>query len=614
MIQQFTELGEFFIARDGVAGDELARYAQDPASKARGKTVIVLVFSTDGFQHVQVEEYNASHRLWYLYRAGPANGFDATSTTRMAAWDRDKPGDFEEKNRKRLVRLFKSAREARSSGGPLVDWEQQALVVFENADPEGIFRELALKEPDSKGQATLTLAWQTLDGELKRVGDFRAYQENLIRRGRAASSSKKTTGIVKGTGTCSICGRVDQEVSGLLQIQDFKFYTTDKRGSVSGGFDPTAAWRNFPACRQCSERADYSSERIKKELQFKYYGEIKYLVLPCPIATRSTAAFDFLGRLTSGRMSAQTVRVLTEAEDELLYVISEEKDLLQVDLLFYIPDKSYFRPALYVSGLLPSRFRLLFRAKAVVDGHPWLRPPFARGEFTFKALRDVFPSKRGRGRFDDDFLGATVAALELRAFPASRLLSVGMRWVREEFSPSSDSSAALAALFRALLFFEVVTGRPSGERMSEVQIDYGDSEQADRVRRTFSECSGRLRESAASQAAFLIGACCRRIEHIQTRIRKATPFVSKYKGLRLTRDDMQRLFVEAQAKAIDYGPDEEVKVIGLLTCAGAALAAEGERWDLSPDEVSFFFALGRALSGRLAKDQEEPPAQGGADQ
>jgi len=47
---------------------------------------------------------------------------------------------------------------------------------------------------------------------------------------------------------------------------------------------------------------------------------------------------------------------LTEAEDELFEVVAEENNRLQLDLLFYQPDPQSFRPVLYVSGLLPSRF------------------------------------------------------------------------------------------------------------------------------------------------------------------------------------------------------------------------------------------------------------------
>lgn len=601
MIQQFTELGRFFLDRDKVT-DDLALYAQNPALKARGNTVLVLVFSEDGFENVRIEEYDDANRLRYLYRPGPPNGWDATSTTRMPSWDPEKQGDSEKAIAKRLKRLAKSAEEALTGGDKVPGWETRALNAFMAAKPRQVAEALLYKHTDSKGQATLTVAWRTPDKQLRYVGDFQAYRQNLIRQGGAASSKKKTTGEIKGTGVCSICGH-EGEVSGLLQIPNFKFYTLDKPGSVTGGFDPAMAWRNFPACKACSDRADYSGERVKKELSFDYYG-FKYLVLPSPIFTRSTGAFDFLNRLVNARLNSRSVRRLTDAEEELFYAISEEQDLLQVDLLFYEPDPNYFRPALYISGLLPSRFRALFKTKKQVDEHPWLTPPFAKGEFTFKALRDVFPSTPNRGTFDDDFLRATRAALELRPFPAARLLSVGMRWVRQDFIGGGARWASLLALFRTLLFFDVLKQRDSTGRISEVQINYGDSEQADRVRRVFSECSGKLKESPDAQAAFLVGACCRRIEFIQRDVRGATPFVGKYKGLRLAQEDVQQLFVGAKAKAQDYGPEQEAKVRGLLTCAAAALVEAPERWELSPDEVSYFFALGHALTERFAKGQE----------
>jgi CRISPR-associated protein Csh1 len=612
MIQQFRELGEHFVHRDAVSND-LARYAQNPALKARGNTVVVLVFSERGFEDVRIEEYDDSHRLRYLYRPGPANGWDATSTTRMPNWDRQAEGDACEAIAKRVKRITRSAGEALDRFQGVPAWENQALNAIKAADPQHVAQSVLLKYSEPKGQATLTVAWQTPGEQLRYVGDFEAYRQNLVRHGWEAASKKKTTGEVKGVGVCSICGQQDVEVLGMLQIPNFKFYTPDKRGSVSGGFDPTMAWRNFPACRQCSESADYSGERVKKELSFDYYG-FKYLVLPSPVAGKLTGSFDFLGRLVSARLAPAVVRRLTDAEEELFFAISEEQDLLQVDLLFYAPDPNYFRPALYVSGLLPSRFRVLFDAKDKVDAHPWLKPPFAKGEFTFKAVRDVFPSSRNRGTFDDDFLRATRAALELGSIPDARVLSVGMRWVRQDFVERGNFWGSLSALFRTLFFFEVLTQTDARRGNDKVQINYGASEQANRVRRLFSDSTGKLGERPEAQAAFLVGACCRRIEFIQLEVRKATPFVGKYKGLRLVQGDVQRLFVEAKAKAQDYGPEQEDKVRELLTCAAAALAATPDRWELSPDEVSYFFALGHALAGRLAKEHDQDDAQGGSAQ
>jgi hypothetical protein len=68
----------------------------------------------------------------------------------------------------------------------------------------------------------------------------------------------------------------------------------------------------------------------------------------------------------------------------------------------------------------------------------------------------------------------------------------------------------------------------------------------------------------------------------------------------LNQADVQRLFVAAKEKAKAYG---EEKVAGLLECAAVALAASPEPWALSPDEVSYYFALGHALRPRFAGEK-----------
>jgi len=315
-----------------------------------------------------------------------------------------------------------------------------------------------------------------------------------------------------------------------------------------------------------------------------------------------TQAFEFLKRLVNARVEARAQKHLTDAEDELFYVISEEKNLLQLDLLFYKPDPKFFRPVLHVSGLLPSRFRQLFDAKDKVDQHPWLMPPsdaaFVGRSFSFTALRNVC------AEYDEDFLTATRVALELRCFPLARLLVLGMNRVREDFVEGKRWMVSLADLYLSILFFEKLTISNAERTDVNMMTDYGNSDQANRVRGVFDQAIGRLHEDAAAQAAFLTGACCRRIEHIQQNLRGSTPFVGKYKGLHLSQQDIQRLFIEAKAKAQQYGKGEERKVASLLSCAANALVSAPEQWGLSPDEVSYYFALGHALSNRLAKGEE----------
>ena len=279
----------------------------------------------------------------------------------------------------RLARLGNSIRDVLAQGVSLTKEEARQLEALSAALPEKnkkddelnatvrerIVPALLSAHTDSKQRAFLSVAWQNEpSGPLKYVGEFQAFRDQLLRLGGEAAARSQ------GIGQCCICGQSNVPVLGNLQVPNFKFYTLDKPGSISGGFEENKAWRNFPVCRECCAQVDFSGEWVKKELAFRFYG-FNYLLLPTPVQPNPTQALHSLRRLIDAKVDNTLRHKLTDAEDELFAVIAEEEsNRLQVDLLFYQPDPQSFRPALYISGLLPTRFRELFKAKDAVDAHP----------------------------------------------------------------------------------------------------------------------------------------------------------------------------------------------------------------------------------------------------
>src|SRR4051794_5623 len=105
MIQQFAELGRFYLQKEGVgAEDQLKQYTTDPAAKFKTNIIILLLFTEHGFHHAEVEEYDESRRLSYLYRPGAPNGWDATPTVGLPGQKKEIPGALEEEIRKKLTR------------------------------------------------------------------------------------------------------------------------------------------------------------------------------------------------------------------------------------------------------------------------------------------------------------------------------------------------------------------------------------------------------------------------------------------------------------------------------------------------------------------------------
>lgn len=633
MIHQFAELGRYYQDREGVGTDKsgrLAQFTQDPSQKFRTTKMVLLVFSSSGFVRAEVDEFDESKRLRYLYRAGPPNGFDAAATTSLQAVKKDASGKFDSNFaaalRKKLARLGRSTEDTKANAKSAPEWEKQALdnslrFLQYASNPSNdrlpgatwnrmLSAVKACHAPDSKQAAILSIGWADDSDSIRRVGDFEAFRASLVRHGEKAASGSKAKGKaaeIAGMGQCCVCGQKDVEVLGKLKVFQPPLFTLDKPGSVSGGFAMSDAWKNFPVCRECCEKVDFAQERVKKHLTFDYYSKFKYLFLPLPVRPEPTFAYELMDRLISARVNKAAAKRLTQAEDELFYIVAEEENnRLQVDLLFYQPDMQSFRPAMYISGLLPSRFRELFAAKDRVDSHPWLNEPspagFTKEKFTFGSFSKVFPQAHGGSKFDDDFMSATRAALELRPFRVERMLQCGMRWVRQDYRDGKGNlwHFRLADLFRSILFFDhLLDSQTRSDNL--MTVDFGDSPQAGRVRTVLEQANGKLKSDSVAQAAFLVGACCSRIEAIQHRTRGASPFEGKLKGFRLNQADVQGLFVAAKDKAKAYA---EEKFSGLLECAAAALAATPEQWRLSPEEVSYFFAIGHALRPRLAGEKE----------
>ncbi|MGH7988467.1 MAG: TM1802 family CRISPR-associated protein, partial [Candidatus Binataceae bacterium] len=238
MMQQFVALGRYFLQADGARNDA-ASYAQDPSVKFRSKHIYLLVFDENGFNRIQVEEYSRDKKGWYLYHAGPSNGCDATPTTGLPTW---KPGDedgFRQSVTTRLGRLRRSIDRAIDFSSTAEQSEVNELrSIFEHflaAEP-ALLEDIKNTHPNPKESATLSIAWEHGD-VLKRVGDYTLLCRAVEYAERHATSGKKSQGGSSGIGKCSICAAPAVPVDGFLQIPHFRFYTLDKQGSVSGGFD-----------------------------------------------------------------------------------------------------------------------------------------------------------------------------------------------------------------------------------------------------------------------------------------------------------------------------------------------------------------------------------------
>jgi CRISPR-associated protein Csh1 len=104
------------------------------------------------------------------------------------------------------------------------------------------------------------------------------------------------------------------------------------------------------------------------------------------------------------------------------------------------------------------------------------------------------------------------------------------------------------------------------------------------------------------KAAFIVGVLSQLLMNIQYRNRGATPFRAKLQGLKLDEKKVKALLPDIQNKLEEYDSNYYQD---LETLASEYFIQAQDDWDLSRDEVSFYFSLGMNLSKYFRTEKEE---------
>ena len=107
-------------------------------------------------------------------------------------------------------------------------------------------------------------------------------------------------------------------------------------------------------------------------------------------------------------------------------------------------------------------------------------------------------------------------------------------------------------------------------------------------------------ESNAKKAIFLEGVLSQYLLNIQYQERKATPFRIKLKGLKLDEKQIRKLLPEIQNKLEEYGKNYYRDLESIIS---NYFVSSGNAWNITHDEISFYFVLGMNLSDLFKKEK-----------
>lgn len=607
------EIGEYALEKENKdLNDSVSILVQNPASDENYKHVfcIKLVSTHENFEFKGIEhqEYSKDKIAKYLYRRGSSNGPDITPTSRVT--------EIEKTFSNKIIGWFSNPLE---EAKPILDDKEinflELLGKCIKENNEKILSELKPKT-DSVGsneKSILTLIIEEND-LIRYIGDFEVFRKILNNNGASKFYDKYDVISKSDDKVCSICKK-NKEVYGF--VTPYRFYTMDKKGFVSGGFDQSNAWKNNPICLECALKITAGKEYIEQYMSFKLY-QFKYLLIPKLIVNNhKEEIFETFEQFKNKKFNFDKnyQYFLEENEEDILDILSKQKNFLNLNFLFYEESKSAYRILLYIEDILPSRLNELFNAKKAVDKKQIFSKNRVNDDikpirFTLGNVGHFFLNSRGNCNLDKYFLEVVNAIFTFKAVDYDFLLKHMMGRIREDFVEDKSTTLSLLLGFQMFNFLNelnllanYVGGKYLGAKNLAALLDNIELTETDgyeeRTKKIFGEFENFF-NTDAKRAIFLEGVLTQYLLNVQRYHRDSTPFRAKLRGLNLDERYVKKLLPEIKNKLEEYDSNYYKELEYLIA---KYMVQSGTNWRMPNDEISFYFVLGMNLSNYLKSSQ-----------
>ncbi len=572
MLTAIKELGELIIEREN--RDLLETLVDDPNSTGSYTTVITIVFTKNDeeveFSYVAQEQYDKSKKMKYLYKSGAATSSDFSPTAKLSG----KPeGTFDRK----ILGWFKILD---NKDIELSESEKKFLNSIYNQLKENsdYIKEQVLKirnEIPKKEGILLTLKIIDGDKELY-VGDFTVFRRLLI-----FQENEKNNKFTVENKVCSICGERKETIIG--KIDTYAFYTLDKPGFITGGFDEKKAWRNFPVCQDCKLSLEEGKKFLESNLTFRFCG-IKYNLVPKFVIGTKDVSEEVIDIFTNTSelvsLKKKTMERITNDEEDILDALKEINDVITLNFLFINKIQAAERIVLLIEDVFPSRIRRIFDAKHSVDDM------VKNNNFTFGTIRNFFSKSDSNKRdydLDKYFLDIVDRVFKDRPIDKAFILRFAMKRIRDEFVNDRYFYFSVKEALSMMAFLEDLN-------LITMEVELMEQRKFDDLFEKY----GEMFQTPLKRGLFLLGSLTELLLRKQYKERGAKPFLKNLKGLKMTEKDFKGLLPKVQNKLEEYNSFDKGKRQLASEIANYLLLA-GDNWPMTIDELNFYFAAGMNL-------------------
>ncbi len=613
MIEALYQIGKI------LPGDGLLAQWVDEIDCKRYLHVLKIMFNYDKIENIhyagiELEKNSPERKMKYLYKQSKGNIVNPTPTTLVTELKKTLC------NKKRFFQSFIKIHKNQFSETSIKFHHSLQKCVEENEDL--IFQEiLEVCKTDGLIQAkgddwvfreggVISLGF-CRNGEREYVGDISHFTDYLLDAESIYRSYYKCYNVESRSSDkfCYVCRKQVPEVWGF--VNTFNFYTVDKPGMVTGGFDQKRAWRNYPVCPQCSATLLKARKYIDAHLSRRFCG-FNYYIVPQLIAPDdellTSVLNDIIESIPSFSTSGKEAMLIQQSEEEVLEVLARESNAVNFHFVFYETHQSEFKILLYLQDIAPSRLARLLNVKSLVDKTHYAGNVFGQFEekfnsadsppqfkFSFGLLRNFFPNSRFEGDFNALFLELVNNIFIGKKIDATVFFQRFMQRIRQAFLNGSGIGYQICTVqaYKILLYVYEID--------QLIFIQGGKMESAVPFDEFFA--SQKLLDDSAQRAVFLLGVLAQKLLRIQYQQSRSAPFRARLNGLKIDARVVRRLLPELINKLEEYKKNYYHELESAIS--RYLLHARLERFSVT--ELSFYFTLGMSLSGefKFAKETHD---------
>lgn len=603
MIEAIKEIGEYYLTEKGWQLDNPVEiFIENPSSSPNYKHVLLIIlnktehgFDFGGIRH---EESTKEKIEKYLYKGRKGNVTDLTPTSKITELDKT--------FNKKILRWFQNTLNDGTLGLGTADLEFiKELSSCLEGHKDIVISELTDKIKNFGNKENGIISLLINDGNEKYLGDIPIFRHLLVTNSISDFYNKYNTKSKAEDAMCSVCSTNATEVYGF--VGTYKFYTVDKPGFVSGGFDQQLAWKNYPVCKMCAIKLEAGKKYIEKYLNYKFYNTLNYYVIPKFFQSKvDTEILELLEEFKEHsddgniKLKDKYDHLLSDTEEDIFDILRRQKNSLVNNLMFYEESNAAFKILLYIEDILPSRLRTLFDEKLIVNNKSIFKEFSKDGKalpFTFGNIWHFFPQNQEHdmSKYFLEIINKIFVGMKI---DYSFLMSAIITKIRKDFSNNLNTKLSTHIGLQLLDYLNnlnILDNFNGGIEMSEINNAemFGGSgtELDEKMSKLFAEFPGFFNDPA-KKAVFLEGGLAQLLLNIQNQERGSDPFRTKLHGLKLDEKLVKRLLPEMQNKLEEYNKNYYRVLEALIS---KYMIQAGDGWNISKDEISFYFVLGMNL-------------------